>query len=158
MTQGPKKWHIGPTLWKVKLKRLSSQKKRMVGLKDLKPKIHKGASFKSPWNKGKKENGPARQDQRTKESPVERTRPEIPRTCSTAKVGLRQLKRGTKKHKKPRTDMSFSKNQRAWRATTHEQKAGTSGNPKRLRRSSWENLWLGRKGFGSLRENNKKER
>ena len=48
MTQGPKKWHIGPTPWKVKLKRLSSQKKRMVGLKDLKPKIHKGVGFKSP--------------------------------------------------------------------------------------------------------------
>ena len=92
-------------------KGLSSQKKRMVGLKDLKPKIHKGVGFKGLWNRGKKENGLACQDQRTKESPVERTRPEIHGTCSAAKVGLRQLKRGTKKLKKRRTDMSFSNTQ-----------------------------------------------
>ena len=89
-------------------KGLSSQKKRMVGPKDLKPKIHEGVGFKSPRNRGKKEKVPACQDQRTKESPVERIGPEIPGTCSVAKVGLRQLKRGTKKHKKRRTYMSFS--------------------------------------------------
>ena len=32
-------------------------------------------------------------------------------TCNTAKVGLRQLKRGTTKYKKRRTDMSFSSTQ-----------------------------------------------
>ena len=32
-------------------------------------------------------------------------------TCSTTKVGLRQLKRGTTKYKKWRTDMSFSSTQ-----------------------------------------------
>ena len=35
----------------------------------------------------------------------------ILRTCSTAKVGLRQLKRGTTKYKKRRIDMSFSSTQ-----------------------------------------------
>ena len=70
-------------------KGLSSQKKMVVDPKDLKPKIHEGAGFKSPWNRGKKEKGPACQDQRTKECPVERTRLEIPGTCGAAKVGLR---------------------------------------------------------------------
>ena len=90
MTQGLKKWHTGPTPWEVKLKKgLSSQKKRMVDPKDLKPKIHEGIGFKSPCNRRKKEKGPTHQDQRTKESPLERTKPEILGMCSTAKVGLR---------------------------------------------------------------------
>ena len=83
MTQDPKKWHIGQTPWKVKLKGVELTK----------------------------EKDPTRQDQRIKESPVERTGLEIPGTCSTTKVGLRKLERGTKKNKKRRTDMSFSKTQ-----------------------------------------------
>ena len=52
-----------------------------------------------------------------------------------------------------------TRNQKAWRATTREQKAGTLKNAGRrtIRGSSWENLQLGRGGFGSLEKNNKKE-
>ena len=52
-----------------------------------------------------------------------------------------------------------AKNHKAWRATTHEQKAGTLGNLWRrtIRRSSWKNLQPGRDGFGSLGKNNKKK-
>ena len=57
-----------------KLKKgLSSQKHRMVGLKDLKPKIHEGAGFRAHETKGRKKKGPVCQDQRTKKSLVERT-------------------------------------------------------------------------------------
>ena len=50
-------------------------------------------------------------------------------------------------------------NQKAWKVTTREQKAGTSGNPERrtIRGSTWGNLQPGRNGFGSLGKNNKKE-
>ena len=119
-----------------------------------------------PMNKGKKKKGLACQDQRTKESPVERTGPEIPGTCNVAKVGLRQMRREPKSTRNEghicpsQTHSDAAKNQMAWRATSHEQKAGTSGHPERrtIRESSWENLRLGREGFGSLRKNDKNER
>ena len=43
--------------------------------------------------------------------------------------------------------------------TTREQKAGISENPgkRTIRGSNWENLQLGRDGFGSLEKNNRKE-
>ena len=52
-----------------------------------------------------------------------------------------------------------AKNQKAWRATTREQKAGTSSNLGRrtIRGSSWENSQPGTDGFNSLEKNNKKE-
>ena len=52
-----------------------------------------------------------------------------------------------------------TRNQKAWRVTTREQKAGISENPgkRTIRGSNWENLQLGRDGFGSLEKNNRKE-
>ena len=55
--------------------------------------------------------------------------------CSTTKVGLRQLKRvprntRNEEHICPsQAPSGAAKNQKAWRVTIHEQKAGTSGNP-----------------------------
>ena len=53
-----------------------------------------------------------------------------------------------------------AKNQKVWRATTREQKVGTSGNLRRrtIKGSNWKNLQPGRDGFSSLGKNNKKER
>ena len=54
---------------------------------------------------------------------------------------------------------SDARNQKAWRATIREQKAGTLGNLGRrtIRGSSWENLQPGKDGFISLGKNNKRE-
>ena len=51
------------------------------------------------------------------------------------------------------------RNQKAWRLITHEQKAGTSGNPERrtMKGSSWKNFQPGRDGIGSLRKNDKRK-
>ena len=53
---------------------------------------------------------PAKSSERTGPGYLEAARG-IPGTCSTANVGLRQLKRGTTKYKKWRTYMSFSSTQ-----------------------------------------------
>ena len=89
----------------------------------------------------------------------------ILRSCSTARMILRQLKKCTKKHKKRRTNMSFSitqwcrKEPMAWRVTIHEQEDGTSRNPERrtIKGSSWENFQPIRNGFSSLGTNDKKK-
>jgi len=54
---------------------------------------------------------------------------------------------------------SAAKNQKVWRVTIHEQKAGTSGNPEKrtIRGSSLKNLHPGRDEFVSLGKNDKKE-
>ena len=55
------------------------------------------------------------------------------RTCSKAKMRLRQLKRSAKKHKERRTNSTLlatqwcRKNQKTWGLTIHEQWASTSG-------------------------------
>ena len=81
-------------------------------------------------------------------------------------VGLRQLKRGTTKYKKRRTDMSFSSTQ--WCSKEPESlesdnswtKAGTSGNQewRAIRGSGWGNLQPSRNGFHSHGKNDSKER
>ena len=52
-----------------------------------------------------------------------------------------------------------AKNQKAWRVTIHEQKAGTSGNPewRIIRGSGWENLQPSTNGFRLLRKNDSKK-
>ena len=52
-----------------------------------------------------------------------------------------------------------AKNQKAWRVTIHEQKAGTSGNPewRTIRGSGWENLQPSMNGFRSIGKNDSKE-
>ena len=53
-----------------------------------------------------------------------------------------------------------AKNQKTWKVTIHEQKAGTLGNPKwrTIKGSGWENLQPSRNGFCSLGKNDSKER
>ena len=53
------------------LKRLSLSQKKVVSLKDLKPKSHKGTSLKAYEKRGKKEKKSlVYQDQKIEESPV----------------------------------------------------------------------------------------
>ena len=53
-----------------------------------------------------------------------------------------------------------TKNQKTWKVTIHEQKAGTSGNPewRTIKGNGWENLQPSRNGFCSLGKNDSKER
>ena len=58
-------------------------------------------------------------------------------TCSKVRVGLRQFKGDAKKHKEREQIYPYQppndaeRNQKAQGPTTHEQGAGTSGNPKK---------------------------
>ena len=49
------------------------------------------------------------------------------------------------------------RNQKAWKLTIHEQRAGTLGNPERrtMKGSSWEDFQLGRKESAALGKNDK---
>ena len=53
-----------------------------------------------------------------------------------------------------------AKNQKAWKVTIHEQKAGTLGNPewRTIKGSGWENFQPSRNGFCLLGKNDSKER
>jgi len=62
---------------------------------------------------------------------------EILRTCSKARVGLRQFKGDAKKHKEREQICPYQppndaeRNQKVWEPTIHEQGAGNLGNPER---------------------------
>ena len=105
-----------------------------------------------PQNSWKK--SPAYQGQKITEEPNGKNQAEILRGCqklgllktgSKTRVGLRQFKRGAKKHKKrehiclyqPPNDLE--RNQKAWEPTIHEQGTGISGNLERrtMKGSDW---------------------